>query len=146
MEFVLLWLLCGVACGMIAQSKRHGFFGNFIGGLLLGPIWLIVVAASQPGGTPCPKCRSRNDPTATICPHCQADLTEPSPKKRTGAPAATVEKACSACFAKIDARATRCRFCTAEQVAPEARLCSACGAAVGANTRSCPKCETAIGA
>ena len=41
---VVLWILCGLICGMIADDKGHG--GEwFFAGLCLGPVGFIAIAA-----------------------------------------------------------------------------------------------------
>ena len=56
----------------------------------------------------CEKCGTFLDPSKPFCQGCGA--SKPAP-----AEPATVEKTCPACFAKIDARATVCRYCRTAQ-------------------------------
>lgn len=45
---VIVWLVCGIAAGMIGQSKGHSFGYYFLWGVLFGPIGLIVALAVKP--------------------------------------------------------------------------------------------------
>ena len=45
MEALVLWVVCGIAGGMIYQSKNRPFIKGFLWGLLLGIIGLIVTIA-----------------------------------------------------------------------------------------------------
>ena len=42
MEALILWVVCGIAGGMIYQSKNRPFIKGFLWGLLLGFIGVIV--------------------------------------------------------------------------------------------------------
>ena len=45
MELILLlWVLFGVCCALIANAKHRSGCGWFMGGVLLGPLGLIIVA------------------------------------------------------------------------------------------------------
>ena len=68
------WVLLAVACAWIARTKRRDLVGHLLGGLLLGPLWLLVVVALPKAGDPCPSCREPIDPMATACPHCQRPI------------------------------------------------------------------------
>ena len=69
------WLLCAVTSAIVASSKRRDGLGHFFGGLLLGPLWLLMLVGMSPGGRPCPSCRERIDPMARVCPNCRSDLS-----------------------------------------------------------------------
>ena len=43
MEYVILWIVCGIGAAAIASSKDRSVFGWLIGGFLLGPIGLLIV-------------------------------------------------------------------------------------------------------
>ncbi len=43
MEWIMLWLVCGVLSGAVATSKGRSGFGWFLLGCLLGPLGLIAV-------------------------------------------------------------------------------------------------------
>ena len=42
MEALVLWVVCGIAGGMIYQSKNRPFVKGFLWGLLLGLVGVIV--------------------------------------------------------------------------------------------------------
>lgn len=74
MEFVLIWLACGVIAGIIGSQKGEGCSG-FLVGLILGPIGIITGLLS-PGANrvKCPYCRKLIDKKAIKCPYCQSDI------------------------------------------------------------------------
>jgi uncharacterized membrane protein YeaQ/YmgE (transglycosylase-associated protein family) len=45
---IFVWLLCGIACSVIAASKNRSEPGWFFGGLALGLIGVIIVACLPP--------------------------------------------------------------------------------------------------
>lgn len=62
---IILWVLCGIASGMIASNKGLSFGAYFVLGLVLGVIGVIIALASKgtpaarrqvtaPGWYPCP--------------------------------------------------------------------------------------------
>jgi hypothetical protein len=46
---VILWLVCGIASGMIAQAKDAPFGYYFLWGVLFGPIGIIASLLAKPG-------------------------------------------------------------------------------------------------
>ena len=44
MEVFLIWVICSLGCAILASSKDRTVFGHAMGGLFLGPLWLIVCA------------------------------------------------------------------------------------------------------
>ena len=44
-SFALLWIPCAFFSGVIADDKGHGGVAWFFGGLFLGPLGLVAVAA-----------------------------------------------------------------------------------------------------
>ena len=42
MEFVLLWIICGIASGVIASAKGRSGLGWALVGFFLGPIGLLT--------------------------------------------------------------------------------------------------------
>lgn len=46
-EFVVLWVVCGLIAMLIAQSKGNSAVTGFILGVLLGPIGIIIAAVSS---------------------------------------------------------------------------------------------------
>ncbi len=67
-----LWaLLWGALAG--ALGARKGAAGTaFVGGLLVGPLALLVVAISRGNMRECEACRKLVHPKATICPSCRS--------------------------------------------------------------------------
>lgn len=67
----LAWALFGAVIG-IAAAQRKGFSmaGGIIGGLLLGPLALLMFLASG-GTTRCQHCKEWIHEGATICKHCK---------------------------------------------------------------------------
>jgi Protein of unknown function (DUF2510) len=51
---LLVWLLCAIGSGMVAQAKRRSFGEYFVVGLLLGFIGLIIALCARPGRTSAP--------------------------------------------------------------------------------------------
>lgn len=47
METLVLWVVCGIAGGMIYQSKNRPFIKGFLWGFLLSVIGLIVTIAKS---------------------------------------------------------------------------------------------------
>lgn len=69
----VIWLLCFIACAVIGGRK-----GNLIGamflGLVLGPLALIIVAASaDKNKKTCKFCAMGIPIKATTCPYCRKD-------------------------------------------------------------------------
>lgn len=44
MEILFIWLLCGIISAIIASGKGRSGIGWFFGGILLGPLGIIIVA------------------------------------------------------------------------------------------------------
>lgn len=92
MEFVLLlWLLSGVICAVVASQKGRSGAGWFFIGCLLGIfglIWILVLpsnqqlleaTAIQKGQTKvCPYCAEHIRPQASVCRFCGRELTDDS--------------------------------------------------------------------
>ncbi len=90
MEFLLIWLLFGVVCAVIANTKGRSAFGWFFIGLLFGPFGLVVIFlpalnktqfSTQPiqrqGLTrKCPYCKEEIMKEAIKCKHCQSNLVD----------------------------------------------------------------------
>lgn len=101
---ILLWVVCGVAAGIVASNRGSGGCLWFGIGVLFGPFGLaaafLIVDTKQ-----CPKCKREIARDAVRCPSCQADLT--------GAKidAAPPMKRCPFCAERILYAAVKCRYC-----------------------------------
>ena len=73
MEFVIVWIICGVIAAAIGAKKGETASG-FIIGILLGPLGIIIALLSKGNRRGCPHCRELVHREATVCPHCQRDL------------------------------------------------------------------------
>ena len=68
---LLFWSLFGALIGVAAAQKRgFGVAGGVIGGLLLGPLAVLMFFASS-GRVKCPACAEWMKKEAKICPHCK---------------------------------------------------------------------------
>lgn len=72
MEFIA-WALFGALIGVAAaQKKGFGTAAGVIGGLLLGPLAVLMFFVSS-GKKKCPHCQEWIDQKATVCPYCQRE-------------------------------------------------------------------------
>ena len=65
------WFTCGIA-GAIIGSSKNAAFGGFILGFFLGPLGVIAAFAID-GRRKCPKCATRVNAGASICPQCRSE-------------------------------------------------------------------------
>ncbi len=71
MEFLVIWLLFGVAAAVVGSNRGESGIAWFFGGVLLGPIgWALAFTA----GVRCPHCQKKISAKASICGHCQQPL------------------------------------------------------------------------
>jgi hypothetical protein len=73
MEFVFVWLICGIIAAMIGAKKDTGCAG-FLVGVLLGPFGIVLALVMKGDRVRCPYCRELMHKKATVCPHCQRDM------------------------------------------------------------------------
>lgn len=115
MEYIILWIVCGIGAAAIASSKGRSVFGWLIGGFLLGPIGLLIVglmgrpAPDESILRKCPHCAEQILKEAKVCKHCGRDV-EP-----VDAPVSTVTcpdtVACPDCGTELTEGATWCPKC-----------------------------------
>jgi hypothetical protein len=72
MEFVILWILCGVVAAMIG-AKKGVARAEFYAGLFLGPIGILIAIFSKGDRKSCSYCKEWIHKDATVCPHCQRE-------------------------------------------------------------------------
>jgi len=70
----LLWILCGIVASMIGNKKGEGVLAFFFG-LLLGPFGILIALFSKGNRKTCPFCKELMHKNATVCPHCQREIT-----------------------------------------------------------------------
>lgn len=87
MELVFFWVVMAIVVAIIANSKGRSAGLWFIYAFLIWPVALVHILvqprgdqaerdrARKSGRRPCPFCAEMIRPEATVCPHCQKDLT-----------------------------------------------------------------------
>jgi hypothetical protein len=74
MTYLLIWLICGIVAAGIYMSKDRSPVGAFIGGLILGPIAVLLALLTPHSGKKCPACAEYVQRAATVCKHCGKTL------------------------------------------------------------------------
>lgn len=74
---LLFWALFALVGLAAAQRKGFPPVAGVIGGLLLGPLAVLMFLIS-PSKRKCPHCAEWVKKDARVCPHCQRDLIEPA--------------------------------------------------------------------
>ena len=85
MEWVVIWIICGIICTVVAQGKGRDGCGWFALGILLGPLGIILALVVS------------------------ADHKAQEKKALAGD-----SRKCPACAELIKREATKCRFCGEE--------------------------------
>ena len=67
MVVVVIWLIFGLLSAMIGSNRGGNGCLYFIGGVLLGPIGLILAFFE---GKKCPQCGKKISNDAKLCPYC----------------------------------------------------------------------------
>ncbi len=76
MIYVIIWLVCGAIAAHLYQQRGQSQATGFLGGLLLGPIGVILALLSPNKLPKCPHCAERIQPDAKICKHCKQPVPE----------------------------------------------------------------------
>ncbi len=101
MVIILLWITPLTLAGWVGSQKGRQGLGLTLG-VLLGWLGLLIIALIPPTaegrraealrhGFACPFCQEPVRQGATVCPHCQRDLSTPSPEE-SRAPAQSPEQ------------------------------------------------------
>jgi RNA polymerase subunit RPABC4/transcription elongation factor Spt4 len=141
---VLLWVICGIAAGMIATGRNANGCLWFGLGILLGPIGL-ALSFMAGSNRKCPHCQANVHQQATKCPKCQSALsvadaqTQGSP---VGALTASTEEKfrCPKCKTPVEKDAERCPGCGGLFIAGLTKKCPECAESVKMDARKCRFC------
>ena len=149
---VLLWVVCGIAAGMIASGRNASGCLWFGLGVLLGPIGLALSFAAG-SGRKCPHCQSSVDDHATKCPKCQSalslmvvDTQDQSTRGLAGllkddqTGAGEQKYRCPKCKVRVDKNAERCTGCGQVFQAGLTKKCPECAETVKKDARKCRFC------
>ena len=70
MEYVIIWIICGVIAGIIGTRKGQRR-SAFVIGFLFGPLGIVLALVRKGDRRECPHCRELVHQEARACPHCQ---------------------------------------------------------------------------
>jgi hypothetical protein len=73
LEWVFIWIVCGIITALIGSRKGLGFF-SFFYGLILGPLGILIAIFTVGDRKECSFCKELIHKDATVCPHCQRDV------------------------------------------------------------------------
>jgi len=76
MFFLVMWIVLFGALGAVIGEKKGIGGQGFAIGVLLGPLGVLFVLAASGNRVRCPACREMVDPAASVCPHCQRQISE----------------------------------------------------------------------
>ena len=127
MEWLFLWLICGIASAVIASNKGRSGLGWFLLGMLMGPFGLMVALlpsredqaqrevrmTGQAGDyRKCPYCAEAIRVEAVKCRYCQSEIAPLTPRL-PWIEDQHVTFDCPQCGITIYQRVARCMFCDA---------------------------------
>jgi hypothetical protein len=109
--FIIIWIVCGIFAGVVANSKGHSGCAWFVGGLFFGIFALIAAAGIAPAQREpdltqaalamannaaalrkCPHCAELIQREARVCRYCQREV-EPLPPPVSAVPARSDDNA-----------------------------------------------------
>lgn len=73
MEWIFLWMICGVIAAAIGARKGEAISGFFIGAIF-GPFGVLFAILSSGNRLACPHCKEMVHKQAKVCPHCRRDM------------------------------------------------------------------------
>ncbi|OQX61140.1 MAG: hypothetical protein B6I38_09665 [Anaerolineaceae bacterium 4572_5.1] len=74
--YIVIWIICGVVAGYIYKQRGRSQGIGFFGGVLLGPIGIILAVITPTQLIKCPHCAERIQPDAKICRYCGKEIPE----------------------------------------------------------------------
>jgi len=112
MTWFLLWALVGALLG-VAAAQRNGFSaaGGILGGLLLGPLSILMfmlngVGGGNAGRRKCPHCAQWIKSDAVVCTHCRravlfTDVSRGGRCRHCGGAVPLRARACPVCQRRV---------------------------------------------